>query len=134
MYLTAQHVRAPAGAEGINAFHYAHGEQVAWQGLPPQGIPDQNPGALVAQTLIVPPPGNRVRSYLDVVAPDDTPWTEIRPGFITFVSEAQRRPFPWIGVAGRVFFRVGMEQALAKTWQHELAELYRAAQAVRIGG
>lgn len=75
-----------------------------------------------------------MRSYLDVVAPDETPWSEIRPAFITFVSEAQRRPLPWIGVSGRVFFRLGMEFALAQTWQHEIADLYRAVQAVRIGG
>lgn len=133
MYLTAQRVRSPAGAEGINAFQYAHGAAV-WQGLPPQGMPDQNPGTLIAQTLVVAPPGNRVRSYLDVVAPDDSSWSEIRLAFITFVSEAQRRPFPWIGVSGRAFFRIGMEKGLASPWQRELAELYRAVQAVRIGG
>jgi hypothetical protein len=133
MYLTAQRVRSSGGAEGVNAFQYAHGSY-AWQGLPPEGIPDKNPGTLVAQTLVVPPPGNRVRSYLDVVAPDETSWSEIRPAFITFVSEAERRPFPWIGVSGRSFFRIGMEQALAKQWQREIADLYRAVQAVRIGG
>ena len=131
MYITAQHVRAHAGAEGINAFHYNHGP-FGWQGLPPQGIPDQNPGTLVSQRIIVPPPGNRVRSYLDIVAPDETPWSEIRPAFMTFVSEAQSTPFPWTGVYGRVVFRLGMEQALANGWQREIAELYRAVQAVRV--
>ena len=134
MYLTAQNVRSPKGVEGINAFHYSHGATYAWQGLPPEGIPDKNPGTLVAETInVLPPGGNRVRSYLDVVAPDGTPWSEIRPAFIAFVSEAQRGPFPWIGVSGRVFFRIGIELALAQTWQREIAELYRAVQAVRIG-
>jgi hypothetical protein len=133
MYLTAQRVRSSAGAEGINSFFYAHGPN-AWQGLPPQGIPDRNPGNLVAQSIVVPPPGNRVRSYLDVVAPDETPWSEIRPAFMAVVSEAQRRPFPWSGASGRVLFRLGMEQALAQLWQREIADLYRAAQAVRVGG
>jgi hypothetical protein len=133
MYLTAQHVRSAAGDEGINAFFYQHGSY-AWQGLPPHGIPDKNPGTLAAQTIVIPPPGNRVRSYLDVVAPDETQWSEIRPAFMTFVSEAQRGPLPWIGVSGRVFLRLGMEQLLARQWQRELADLYRAAQAVRIGG
>jgi hypothetical protein len=133
MYLTAQHVRSTAGREGINAFFYQHGPY-AWQGLPPQGIPDQNPGALVLQTLAIPPPGNRVRSYLDIVAPDEAGWPEIRPAFMTFVSEAQRGPFPWVGVSGRVFCRVGLEQTLAKQWQRELADLYRAVQTIRIEG
>jgi hypothetical protein len=133
MYLTAQRVRAPRGDEGINAFFYTHGA-VAWSGLPPHGIPDRNPGALVAQTVIVAPPGNRVRSYLDVIAPDETPWTEIRPALISFVSEAQRQPFPWVGVSGRVFLRLGMEQSLAAQWAREIADLYRAVQSVRVGG
>jgi hypothetical protein len=133
MYLTAQHVRSAAGEDGINAFFYQHGAY-AWQGLPPHGIPDQNPGTLAAQTIIIPPPGNRVRSYLDIVAPDEAHWSEIRPAFITFVSEAQRDPLPWVGVSGRVFLRLGMERTLARQWQRELADLYRAAQAIRNGG
>jgi hypothetical protein len=134
MYLTAQRVHSPAtGNEGINAFSYVHGPYT-WQGLPPQGIPDQNPGELVVETVMVAPPGNRVRSYLDVVAPDETPWTEIRPAFMAFVSDAQRRPFPWVGIVGRCLFRLGMERGLAQRWQREIADLYRAAQAVRGGG
>ena len=133
MYLTGQHVRASTGADGINAFHYSHVGRT-WEGLPPHGIPDEDPGALVAQTIVVPPPGNRVRSYLDIVAPDVTPWAEIRPAFMSFVAEAQRRRFPWAGVVGRTYFRAGMEQALAANWQREIADLYRAVQAVRIGG
>ena len=134
MYLTAQRVHSPAtGNEGINAFFYVHGPHI-WQGLPPQGIPDQNPGELVAETVVIAPPGNRVRSYLDVVAPDETPWTEIRPAFMAFVSDAQRRPLPWVGIFGRCFFRLGVEHALAQRWQREIADLYRAAQAVRAGG
>lgn len=134
MYLTAQHIRSPmTGHEGINAFYYQHGPHV-WQGLPPLGIPDENPGELTAQTVTIAPPGNRIRSYLDLAAPDETSWPEIRPAFIAFVSEAQRRPFPWEGIFGRCFFRLGMDRALAQQWQHEVAELYRAVQAVRVGG
>jgi hypothetical protein len=130
MYLTAQHVRAPGGAEGINAFRYAHGAARTWEGLPPQGIPDQDPGNLVARNVVVPPPGNRVRSYLDIVAPDDAAWSEIRSAFIAFVSEAQRGPFPWVGVSGRAFFRVSLERALSPQWQREIASLVQAVQAV----
>jgi hypothetical protein len=46
--------------------------------LPP-GIPDQDPGQLVEQHINLQPPGNTVRSYLDVVAPDEVFWPEIRP-------------------------------------------------------
>ena len=133
MYLTAQRVQSAQGAHGINAFQYLHGPYV-WQGLPPQGVPDQNPGTLVAQAIVVPPPGNRVQSYLDLVAPDETSWSEIRAAFITFISAAQRQPLPWVGVFGRCFFRINMDRSIAIRWSHEIADLYRAIQAVRIGG
>lgn len=129
MYLTAHHVRSPQGQEGINAFRYAHGGHV-WQGLPPEGIPDQDPGVLVEQLIRVQPPGNAVRSYLDVVTPDEVSWPEIRPAFLAFVSQAQRQPFPWSGVFGRCYFRVGMDLKLASDWRHEIARLYVSLQAV----
>jgi hypothetical protein len=74
-----------------------------------------------------------VRSYLDVAAPDEAEWVEIRQGFVSVVSESQRLPLPWVGVRGRCLFRVGMELGLAQHWQTEIAALYRAIQAVRPG-
>ncbi len=133
MFLSAQRVRSDGGVEGINAFHYLHGP-FTWHGMPPAGVPDQNPGTLVAHTIAVAPPGNHVRSFLDVIAPDDASWSEIRPAFITFVSAAQRTPLPWAGVFGRCLFRINMDRATASRWSHEIADLYRAVQAVRIGG
>jgi hypothetical protein len=129
MYLTAHHVRSPQGPEGINAFRYVHGGYI-WQGLPPPGIPDQDPGQLVAHVISLPPPGNTVLSYLDVVAPDEVFWPEIRPAFFAFVGQTQRQPFPWLGVFGRCYFRVGMVLRLANVWRHEIANLYRALEAV----
>jgi hypothetical protein len=133
MYLTAQRVRSPTGVEGINAFRYVHGA-VVWQGLPPSGLPDEDPGTLVAQSIAVPPPGNRVRSYLDVVAPDGTPWDEILPALMTVVSEAQRGAIPWAGIAGRCFFRVSMDREIAAHWQRELGELCRAVESAVVSG
>lgn len=134
MLLTAQHVLRPkAEEEGINAFYYLHGPYV-WRGLPPAGIPDSNPGELMYQSLSVQPGGNRVRSFLDIVAPDETPSEEIRRSFMTFVSGNQRNPFPWVGVIGRCWFRANMELALTRIWYREIADLYHAATAARIGG
>jgi hypothetical protein len=133
MYLTAHHVLSPTTlAEGINSFLYLHGPNT-WHGLPPAGIPETNPGALVAKQIVVPPPGNRVRSYLDVVAPDEALWAETRESFIRFMAQAQRQPLPWTGMEGCCLFRVGLELQLAEHWQHEIAMLYRAAEALRIG-
>lgn len=126
MLLTAQHVAKPStGDEGVNVYSYHHGPYV-WHGLPPDGIPDQNPGVLVYQSISVDPPGNRVRSYLDVVAPDGTAWTEIRQAFVTFISRNQRNQLPWIDVVGRCWFRINMDLGLAASWHREVADLYHA--------
>lgn len=131
MYLTAHHVLDPnSGHEGVNSFLYSHGAYT-WQ-APPLDIPDQNPGTLVAESISIRPPGNRVRSYLDIVGPDEARWDEVRVGLMTFVGETQRRPLPWVGTTGRCFFRIGMDRALSQQWQRELAVLYRAAQALRL--
>jgi hypothetical protein len=133
MYLTAHRVVRPStGEEGINAFFYLHGALV-WDGLPPEGIPDREPGELTNEHVELQPPGNRVRSYVDIVAPDETPWTEVRPAFVAFVTKAQASPLPWEGVVGRCYFRVGLEQALVAAWQSEFAKLFQAAQSVRVG-
>jgi hypothetical protein len=129
MYLTAQHVRSSSGQEGINAFRYSHGGYL-WHGIPPPGIPEQNPGELVEQIIEVTPPGNVVRSYLDLIAPDEVMWPEIRPAFFAFVGQAQRQRFPWQGIFGRCSFRVGIEFGLANGWRHEIANLYRALERV----
>ena len=74
MYLAAHRVVSPVtGAEGINAFAYGHGPYV-WHGAPPF-TPEENPGTLFESSIEpqVAPPGNRVRSYLDVLTPDETP-------------------------------------------------------------
>ncbi|MBI3204057.1 MAG: hypothetical protein HYZ29_21145 [Myxococcales bacterium] len=131
MYLTSHHVVSPSsGQEGVNTFLYLHGPYTWTQ--PPPGIPDQNPGTLSAQSISVRPPGNRVRSYLDIVAPDETRWAEVRSALMEFVGMCQRSPFPWTEQSGKCSFRLGMELGIAGQWQRELAVLYRAAQALRL--
>ena len=131
MYLTSHHVIAPrTGYEGVNSFLYLHGA-FTWD-FPPPDMPDQNPGTLVAQSISIPPPGNRVRSYLDIVAPDEARWDEVRIGLMDFVGQSQRNRLPWAGASGRCFFRLGMESGIAQSWQKELATLYRSSQALRL--
>ena len=124
MYLTALHVVGQSGLEGINAFCYSHGG-ATWE-VPPLGIPDENPGMLVVQQIEVPPGGNRVRAFLDVVAPDNVFWEEIRLNYIGFISATQLQPFPRSSIVGRFLFRVGMDRDLARHWHLEIANLYRA--------
>lgn len=130
MYLTAQRVVSPATQrEGINAFCYRHIGQ-AWEQLSLPDVPEDNPGILQASTLSVAPAGNRVRSYLDIVAPDDARWDDVHTGLMEFVAHKQPTPLPWAGESRTGYLRFGMERTLSQRWQKELAILYRAAQAL----
>jgi hypothetical protein len=129
MYITAHHVVAPKdGSEGLNAFLYLHGKG-QWS-APPR--PEEDPGELKRKLISVEPPGNRIRSYLDIVAPDPTSWGEIRQAFMQFVSESQRDPLPWARTLGQCLFRFGAEAELAKRWRTEIADLFRMTEAVRL--
>jgi len=129
MYLASQHVHAPSTPhDGVNTFLYSHGA-CTWE-VPP--LPDEDPGILVAQSISIRPPGNRVRSYLDIVAPDAARWDEVRIGLMEFVGRSQRDALPWNGRSGRCYFRLGMELGLARQWHKELALLYRSSQALRL--
>lgn len=72
MLLVAQRVISPhTGNRGVNLYKYAHGR--TWTQVPPGLHPDHNHGQLVWSDQQLPPPGNRIVSYLDVVVPDDLP-------------------------------------------------------------
>lgn len=130
MYLSAHHVVSPVRGEGINAFYYVHGHD--WDAdVPPQMFPEVNPGELFDQSIAIPPPGNRVRSFLDVVAPDGASPTEIRQGFVVFVSRSRGTPLPWRGTFGRCLFHIGMDLGLVNQWHTEVAVLFRATFTVR---
>jgi hypothetical protein len=131
MYVTAHRVRSRQQIEGINAYLYAHGEQV-WP-VPPD--PDQDPGELVQSMLTVENVGfNEVRSFLDIVAPDNMWWSEIRTALMQFIGTMQSHPLPWQGIVGLCRFRVGMNFSLMRTWQQELTHLFQACEMVHHSG
>lgn len=123
MYVCAQRVHATAGphsgSQGINSFIYLHGPYT-WQDLPENLWPEKNPGVFTDSLIEVPPPGNRVRSYLDIVAPDGTTIHKLVhvAGNLTAVPQ-----IPWTWSEGSVWCRFGVESALASEWQHELHRL-----------
>ena len=127
MILTAQHVRSPEGSEGINAFCRVHGPH-EWTDQPPQDLPD---GELVNQNISLSPGGNDVRSYLDIIAPDETPTQEIRKTVVQFIERSRDRSLPWTETIGRCTFRFGVEQGLHVSWHEELRHLLIAALTVR---
>ena len=131
MLLTAQRVRSHSGNEGINAFCYLHGAYV-WPGEPPPGVPDSNPGERANESVAVPPGGNRVRSYLDIITPDETPTTEVAATVRSFVAVVRKRQLPWVATVGRCTFRFGLELGLEPTWTTEFRALLEAALRVRV--
>jgi hypothetical protein len=125
--LTAQHVRASTGAEGINTFCRVHGPKEWPETFPP----DLPRGELVNQAISIPPGGNRVRSYLDVTAPDEISTQEIRNAVVPFIAQSRGHALPWAGKIGRCTFRFGVETGLHASWPDELRQLVLAALTVR---
>ena len=119
MYLCSQRVVRPAtGAEGINAFRYIHGPQ-QWLGEPPRSHrPEVKPGVLEAELVTVSPPGNRVRSYLDVVAPDGTKPNAVAIAALRPPLVINRFPVEW--THGNVWCRFAVDGSLVGSWKQEL--------------
>ena len=123
MYLTAHRVVSPNGAEGINAFVHLHGRD--WTQEAPR--PDQDPGELVDKSLhIEPPSGNRVHSYIDIVAPDHYSLTDLHETIQAFIAKAETRRFPVALNDPPVYLAFSLEQGLANQWADELDRLLQA--------
>lgn len=127
MILIAQHVRSSTGAEGINAFCRLHGPH-EWPDPPPEELAA---GELVNQVVSLPPGSNDVRSYLDVIAPDETPTQEIRNAVVQFINRSRGRALPWAETIGRCTFRFGVERGLHESWTAEFRRLLLSALSVR---
>jgi hypothetical protein len=123
MYVVMQRVVSPTTREtGINAFLYMHPGR-RWQ-VPPGDIPGQDPGRLERRRIAVVPKGNRVRSHLDVVAPDDIEISQMRRHLLAFAEHAQFKPFPWEGADGPCAFRIDMvPQLVTAGWARETRAL-----------
>jgi len=136
MKLVAQRVvqagTAPNRKAGFNAFCYLHGDRT-WLDAPPV---DLGRGQLVSRLIEVDPPsGNRVRSYLEITAPDSTPNRQIAGAVqagADFLADSGAEP-PWQLAHGEVSFVFEVEAALAAQWQVELRLLLGYALAVRKG-
>lgn len=125
MYLTAQRVISPSGENGINGFLYEHGT-VAWE-TPPDPA-SESAGKLVHSFITVPPGSNRVVSFVDVVAPDDTPYERIGERIASWIAARviDRRPLPWTDVVEDMRFGLNMTATYARAWKLEVAALIAA--------
>ena len=76
MYLTAHRVRTKDNQTGVNAFLHEHGTDTPWPLHPVEilSLPRTDPGKLTrSSTGLESRGGLPVLSYLDVLAPDETP-------------------------------------------------------------
>lgn len=125
MYLTAQRVISSSGENGINGFLYEHGD-VAWE-TPPDPT-SESIGKLVHSFITVPPGNNHVMSFVDVVAPDGTPYERIGEQIAAWIATKviDRRPLPWADVVEDMRFGLDMTATYARAWKSEVAALIAA--------
>jgi len=96
MYLTAQRVVTPnRDRQGINAFLHLHARTL---GEDPPFMPSydvvttREPGTIVLKDCPIPPGGNDVRSFLDVVALDECGYEEIARALDRFEGVVSSTP------------------------------------------
>jgi hypothetical protein len=126
MYLTAHLVRSGSGSEGINSFLHRHGRNVAWP-EDASAMPEQNPGSIVAKAISVPPGGNSVRAYLDVLGSDDLQNAEIAQALAALRQDLRERRNPTVFRHGRITVRFGTELGLGAMREQYLEMLEGAA-------
>ncbi|MCW5802154.1 MAG: hypothetical protein KIT31_07185 [Deltaproteobacteria bacterium] len=126
MYLTAHLVRSRDGEEGINAFLHLHGAAFVW----PQEaarLPDTNPGDTVRSQTSLPPGGNSVRAYLDILAPDGTARNKLEQSLMAFARDLSERRNPTVFHHDIVVIRFGVELGLEGLRAQQLDMLVPAA-------
>lgn len=127
MLIVAQHV-VTAEQDGINTYYHEHGPRDDWQWEPPPGVPDEDPGTMVDDHTRVTVRGTgRIRSYLDIAAPDGMPPSQLaRVHDIVAAALRAGGQFPLVVVSGPLFVRFEVEGALRHDWRAELRRLLDA--------
>ena len=126
MYLTAHLVKSRDQREGINAFLHVHGASFAWPD-DASSLPETTPGRTVLHRTDLPPGGNHVRAYLDILAPDRTPRADIEQALDAFSQDLRERRNPTVFNHGAVTIRLGVEPGLEGLRAQELEMLARSA-------
>lgn len=107
MYVTAHMVRDAGGKEAIHGFLHEHGD-VDWPGDVSRW-PEENPGRLALQRTVLPMGGNAVRSYLDVLAPDSVPASDLDAALDHLREDLLERVNPTLMRHETVTLRFGVE-------------------------
>jgi hypothetical protein len=122
MLLTAQRVISPRShARGVNVYRYVHGPYT-WERVPNDFLPQGNPGELIAQWIQLSPGGNRVVSFLDVVAPDEIESVELQQRLASLKHRLQPSDGPTTAYWDPLWVCFGCA-ALPVPWATELGAL-----------
>jgi hypothetical protein len=121
MYLTAQRPAADvAHPLGINAYYYMH--NLRWAGHVPRALPQPRFVRGHESVPKVQGQARRIRSYLDIFAPDDAVVEEVQRSVYhldrNILSDGGHSP--WVHVCGRVTVEFDIEAGLANVWRAEL--------------
>ena len=126
MYITAHLVKSRDQLEGINAFLHIHGPAFQWPD-DASSLPDTTPGRTALHRTDLPPGGNSVRAYLDILAPDGTSPAEIERALSALSHDLRERRNPTVFNHGVVTIRFGVELALEALRAQQLEMLVRPA-------
>jgi hypothetical protein len=127
MKLVAQRVMSPATrTQATHAYHYVHGG-LTWAGPPPAEL---GHGRIQAIRVELPLGENHVLTYLDIVAPDETPTLTIFRAF-TELCDLDRPP-PFVHTVEDCTFSCAMIHAFQLVWRAELIYLYNEAISMRL--
>lgn len=126
MYATAHRVLSSRnGREGVNAFLHTHGRDFPW----PQDaavLPEMNPGRLEDEIITVRPGGNRVRAYLDILAPDTIALNDLLSTLDELTQSPPDTDNPLITQGASITIRFGVEPALENKRAEQLKALIAA--------
>lgn len=132
MYLTSQRVVSNDGRHaGINTFYHSHSSQK--QPLLSNitdivSVAEINTGRLVRSKCDVSPGGNRVRSYLDIVAADNINENSIKNALDSFRSEITHKQLPpIIEIINHIGIRFSAEFGLYEGIVNEYDQLVKRA-------
>jgi hypothetical protein len=113
MYLTAHRLVSPLGDEGVNAFLHLHGADFPWP-EDPGALAKREPGELEERRTELPPGGNRVVSFLDVLAPDGTGRAAVQGAVAALSAELDGRANPTWFEQARVTIQFGVDAPTAQ--------------------
>jgi hypothetical protein len=131
MYLTAQKVVSQDEKEGINAFFHLHRTVKLPKPLSKLdviSVAESNTGELVEDKCDINPGGNRVKSYLDIVASDTIDEKSINEALDAFRKKiSQDKMGPIVDIVGVIGLRFGAEIKLYQTLTREYLALRKKA-------